>query len=107
MIQIQFTASSLEEAQRMATLLVEKGLFACATCIPNVVSVYRWEGRVETAVETKLLLKTSERHYPEVEALLQRESGYDVPEILFTRIDGGSASYLDWLNSFGSVQEKR
>ncbi len=53
------TAASGDEARTLARTLVEERLAACATIIPTVESIYRWEGKVETAVETLLLIKTA------------------------------------------------
>jgi periplasmic divalent cation tolerance protein len=93
------TASSPDEAQRIARTLVEEHLVACATLLPSAHSIYRWQGEIETATETLLLLKTSQEHLAALEARLPALHSYDVPEFLVLRVDSGSHAYLEWLQS--------
>jgi periplasmic divalent cation tolerance protein len=91
------TASSSEEAGRLARTLVEERLAACATMIPGVQSVYRWQGEVESASETMLLIKTSSEQLAALEARLHELHSYETPEFLVLRVESGSRRYLDWL----------
>ncbi len=91
------TVSSPEEADQLARTLVEERLVACATLLPAVQSVYRWQGAVETATETMLLLKTAAEQLPALEARLHALHSYETPEFLVLRVEAGSRGYLDWL----------
>ena len=51
----------LASAQALARQLVERKLAACVNLLPAVQSVYRWQGQVEQAFETTLLIKTARR----------------------------------------------
>ena len=77
--------------------LVERGVAACVNAIAGVKSTYRWEGRVVTDSEHLLLIKTTSRQYPLLEAAIRELSNYDVPEVIALSIEAGSAAYLDWL----------
>lgn len=93
------TAASPDEAGRLARALVEEGLAACATMAPGVESIYRWEGKVETATETLLLLKTEEAQVAALETRLRQLHSYTTPEFLVLRVEAGSQGYLEWLTS--------
>jgi periplasmic divalent cation tolerance protein len=91
------TAANPEEAGRLARTLVEERLAACATLIPGVESVYRWKGRVESATETMLLIKTGPEQLAALEARLCELHSYETPEFLVLQVEAGSHPYLDWL----------
>jgi periplasmic divalent cation tolerance protein len=91
------TAGSADEAQKLARTLVEERLIACATLLPGAQSIYRWQGVVETAGETAMLLKTSEECLQRLEARLRELHSYEVPEFLVLAVESGSRGYLDWL----------
>jgi periplasmic divalent cation tolerance protein len=97
------TTDSPESARRIARVLVERRLAACVNLIPNLLSVYRWQGAVETAEETLLLIKTSTKFLAALEAALGELHTYDVPEFLVLPVESGSTLYLEWLHaSLGS-----
>ncbi len=91
------TVSSPEEADQLARALVEERLAACATLLPAVQSIYRWQGAVETATETLLLLKTAADQLPALEVRLHALHSYQTPEFLVLSVEAGSPGYLDWL----------
>ncbi len=91
------TFPSAEEARQIGTTLVEKQLAACVNLIPGVESVYRWQGRVETATETLAILKTSSAAADELSAALTELHPYDVPEIVMLDPAGVNDSYRNWL----------
>lgn len=91
------TAADLEEANRLAQTLVEERLVACATLVPAVQSIYRWQGEVETSTETLLVLKTSAEHLAPLEKRLHALHSYKTPEFLVLKVESGSTAYLDWL----------
>jgi periplasmic divalent cation tolerance protein len=93
------TAADPEEADRLAMTLVEEQLAACVTLIPQARSVYRWQGAVETATETLLLLKTSVAQLEALEARLHALHSYQTPEFLVLPVESGSRGYLEWLES--------
>lgn len=93
------TAAQPEEAARMGRTLVEERLAACATLIPAAQSIYRWQGQVETAQETLLLLKTEADRLPALEMRLKEIHSYETPEFLVLAVESGSHPYLEWLHS--------
>jgi len=97
-IQVVTTASSAEEARRIATALVEERLAACVQIAGPIESIYRWQGKVETATEWQCRIKTRGQHYESVEATIQRLHSYETPEIVAVPIIAGSEAYLKWLS---------
>ncbi|HVC46838.1 MAG TPA: divalent-cation tolerance protein CutA [Terracidiphilus sp.] len=93
------TAADQDEAARLARRLVDEGLAACVTIIPGAQSIYRWEGKVESATEVLVLIKTSAQQLPALEARLHALHSYLTPEFLVLPIESGSTRYLEWLQS--------
>ena len=91
------TVADEKDAHRIARVLVEKKLAACCTFIPGATSIYHWQGRVEEARETMLLIKTTQRKYDQLEKEIKMLHTYQVPEIIAVNIEMGSPAYLDWL----------
>jgi periplasmic divalent cation tolerance protein len=91
------TVEKTEEAERLARLLVESELAACVQILPPIVSIYRWEGKIEKAGETLLFIKTTRTAYPALEKLIIEHHSYQTPEIISLPIEAGLKDYLDWL----------
>lgn len=91
------TAGSMAEAMRIAEAAVGERLAACVTLVPGVRSVYRWQGRVETAEEVLLVLKTTASRLEALAARVRALHSYQVPEVVAVPITGGWPPYLAWL----------
>lgn len=105
-IVVLVTCRSESEARRIARKLVEARLAACGNVLrAPVQSIYRWKGRVETANEVLLVIKSSRKRFTAVQATIKRLHSYDVPEIIVIPIAGGSPEYLGWLAE--SIQPPR
>jgi periplasmic divalent cation tolerance protein len=96
-IQVFTTIDSRLSAERISQNLVRDQLAACVQIGGPVTSVYRWQGKSETAEEWTCTIKTVERLYATVEARIRELHPYEEPEIVVTAITGGSATYLAWL----------
>jgi len=84
-------------ARRIASALVDERLAACVNIVPDVTSVYRWEGAVETAPECLLLVKTRRERLEDVRRRLEELHPYDLPEFVALPVEGGSSAYLRWV----------
>jgi len=95
--QVTTTLDSREAAARLASLLVEARLAACAQVTGPVASTYRWQGRTEHAAEWSCALKTTLARLPALEARIRAEHPYQVPEIVAVPIVAGDPAYLAWI----------
>jgi periplasmic divalent cation tolerance protein len=91
------TCGSNEEASRIANTLVEARLAACVNILSPVQSIYRWQGRVETAAEILLLIKTTDERFPALQQRISELHSYETPEIIAVPIVAGLDKYLTWL----------
>ena len=91
------TESTLDEANKLGRTLVEEQLVACATLLPAVQSIYWWEGQIQSAPETMVLLKTSAEKLEALEKRLRELHSYRVPEFLVVPVEHGSATYMEWM----------
>ena len=98
-IVVFITASSVEEALRVADKLVEAELAACVQVLPQVQSIYRWKDRVERQSEVLLLAKTLRSKFEALERAVREVHSYEVPEVAAIGLSEVSRSYLDWLVS--------
>ena len=95
---VLITAGSEEEAHRIAESLVKGKKAACVNIVPRVDSLFWWEGKLDSARESLLLIKTKASLFPEIVELVKRTHSYEVPEIIALPIIGGSEDYLKWLD---------
>ncbi len=93
------TTETPQQAEQLAQLLVDAELAACVQILPPMTSIYRWQGKVERATETLLLIKTLRENYAALEAAIKTHHPYQTPEIIALPVDAGSAEYLTWLAS--------
>ena len=92
------TCGGKEEAERIASLLVERCLAGCVQMFA-IDSVYRWEGAVERAHEWLLICKIKGADYAVVEAAIRSAHSYATPEIIEIGIEKGAQTYFSWLES--------
>jgi periplasmic divalent cation tolerance protein len=92
------TTASLDEARRLGKTLVEEHLVACATLVPAVESIYRWQGQIEASSEVLLILKTEADQLAALQTRLHQIHSYQTPEVLVLAVKSGSPAYLQWLH---------
>jgi periplasmic divalent cation tolerance protein len=98
------TTDSEEEAQKIAHHLVACRMAACVNIVPQISSVYRWQGKVEEAREWLLLIKTTADAFEKVREAITELHSYELPECICLPIEDGSLNYLQWIA--GSVAAK-
>ena len=96
-IVVLITAPSEEEAAKIAKVLVEERLAACANIVKHIRSVYRWEGKIEDDPEVLMVVKTREALFGALEKRVRELHSYSVPEVIALPIVQGSEAYLKWL----------
>ncbi len=100
MLIIFTTVADPAEAETLADRLVSEKLAACVQILPPMTSVYFWEGEVQKDQEHLLMIKTLSEKFGEVEAFLNKEHTYDVPEIVALKPESVSADYSSWLTGY-------
>lgn len=93
------TCPDRDTADKIARQLVTGQLAACVNILPGILSVYTWQGQVESAQEHLLLIKSSKDRYQALEAAIRDNHPYDVPEIIAVPIEAGLPEYLHWIDS--------
>jgi len=93
---ILVTASSKEEAEAIAKILIHEKLAACVSMVP-VHSIYTWQNEIHSGEEWQLLIKTVLLQFPLLEARVREIHSYEMPEIVALPIIQGSLAYLKWI----------
>jgi periplasmic divalent cation tolerance protein len=97
-ILILSTFPDAETARRIGRVLVEERLAACVNLVPQIESIYRWEGAVETGTEVLALIKSNSWKFQLIDAKIRELHPYKVPEVISLRIDAGNVAYLRWID---------
>ncbi len=92
------TCSSAEQAQRIASSLVEDALAACVNIVAGMQSVYQWQGSLHSDAEHLLLIKSRVERFDEIAQRIKTLHNYELPEIIAVSIVAGSQDYLAWLS---------
>jgi len=94
---VLITVGSAEEARKIAGVLLKRRQAACVNIVPEVDSHFWWQGRLDSASESLLIVKTKKARLPEVIKSVKKLHSYKVPEIIALPVVGGNKEYLDWL----------
>jgi periplasmic divalent cation tolerance protein len=103
-IMVFMTAGSVDEANRLADMLVDKRLAACVQIMREMNSVFRWQEKVETQREVLLIAKTLSSKFAEIEREVIKLHSYETPEIVAVSLSAGSGPYFEWLRANVSEQ---
>jgi periplasmic divalent cation tolerance protein len=88
-----------ESATKLTQQLIEARAAACVNQLAPCTSTYRWQGKIETATEVPLLIKTTQAAYPRLEKLIRAAHPYELPEIIAVPMSIGLPAYLDWVDT--------
>ncbi len=97
MLIVLTTVSTISDAESLAELIISAKLAACVQILPQIKSVYFWDGKLEKEDEHLLLIKTLAENFDELSAFITTNHSYDVPEIVAIDAERVSAPYLRWL----------
>lgn len=92
------TASSAEEAEKIARGLVDGRLAACVNVVPGLRSYYRWRGKIEDSAEFLLVIKSTREHFEALRTLLEKLHSYEIPEVIAMPVLDGTQNYLNWMD---------
>lgn len=91
------TVKDRREANRISQAIVSEKLAACVTIVPNVSSVYRWQGKIEKSRELLLVIKTSAKKIDLLMSRIKELHSYQLPEVISLKVQRGLPQYLKWL----------
>jgi periplasmic divalent cation tolerance protein len=84
-------------AEKLAALLLEQRMAACVNIIPEIRSIYRWNGEISRDCEVLMVIKTAVKDYAALESCLREHHPYDVPEVVALPVQAGLPEYLAWV----------
>lgn len=109
MSEILFVITNLPDAASAAKLahkLIEARAAACVNQLAPCTSTYRWQGKIESASEVPLLIKTSQTAYARLEKLIHEAHPYELPEIIAVPVNYGLPAYLDWISEETNIAKE-
>lgn len=98
-IVVFITAATADEAQKISRTLLDRRLAACINIVPKVNSQFWWQGKIDSAQENLLIIKTKASRLDEIIELVKGLHSYAVPEIIALPITGGNQDYLEWIET--------
>ena len=98
-IVVLITAKNEREAKKISSKLLEKKLIACCNIIKGVKSFFWWQGKIGSASEALLILKTKKNLFQKIINLVKKLHSYEVPEIIALPIIAGDKNYLKWIDA--------
>ncbi|GAB4172649.1 MAG: divalent-cation tolerance protein CutA [Wenzhouxiangellaceae bacterium] len=97
---VHTTVGDREQAARIGRTLVEEHLAACVSIVDGAESIYPWQGRIERARETGLLIKTTASGFETLARRLRELHPYELPELLATEVVEADPGYAQWLRDW-------
>lgn len=91
------TTPNEESAKKIARAVISNKLAACVNIIPNIQSIYEWEGRINEDLEYLLMIKTTTANVNELITFVRDNHPYSVAEVISVKIENGNPPYLDWV----------
>ena len=98
-VSVYATFRDAEEAERVARIVVEEKLAACANILGPCRSIYRWQGAVEEADEVAAIFKTGEANAPHIARRIAELHSYELPAITVTAIGYAPRGFADWVHA--------
>lgn len=93
------TCPNPDWAKKLGTEAVESGLAACANILPEIKSIYRWDGKLQNDSESLLILKTSSKAYESLAEYIKAQHPYENPCLIALKTDKGLPDYLQWIET--------
>jgi periplasmic divalent cation tolerance protein len=94
---LYITTKDMKEAQTIAEKVLSERLAACANIIPQMETMYWWQGEIQHSAESILILKTTKELVEKASELVKKWHSYSTPCILSIPIEAGGSDYIAWL----------
>lgn len=96
-VAIYSTTSNVEDAKKIARVLVKEKLVACVNIIPKIESIYRWKNKIEEDNECVIIAKTTDKNIDKTIKKIKEVHTYEVPDIIVLPIINGLDEYLNYI----------
>jgi periplasmic divalent cation tolerance protein len=97
MVLVLVTTPDLKVARKIARVVLNKRLAACANIVPKIESHYWWQGKLESSAEALIVFKTTRARLAALEKTVLANHPYDTPEVIALPLASGNPKYLSWL----------
>ncbi|MDQ3324108.1 MAG: divalent-cation tolerance protein CutA [Acidobacteriota bacterium] len=97
MLVVLTTTPNEREAEDLAEKIVAEKLAACVQILPQMKSVYFWDGAVQKESEHLLLIKTLPEKFDVLAKFIQANHSYETPEIAALKAADVSENYFNWI----------
>ena len=104
---VYMTTGSFEEAKSIGQILVRQNLAACVNMLENMISIYKWEDKLEEGQEVVMIAKTTKTLMPKLIETVKSLHSYDCACILELPIQGGNPAFLSWIETETEVTEEK
>ena len=94
---IYTTLDNKQDARKIANFLIEEQIVACVNIIPNVISIYRWKGKIEEEKEFILIAKTVNENVIKTIKRIKELHNYELPDIIAMPVNNGYDEYLEYI----------
>jgi len=94
---IYITFPNFEEASKIGRILIDENIVACVNILPDITSIYKWEGKTEQSSEIILIAKTTSNKFEQLEKRVTELHSYDTPCICALPIDRVNNDFTDWI----------
>ena len=94
---IYTTFDNEQDARKIANFLIEEQIVACVNIIPNVISIYRWKGKIEEDKEFILIAKTVDENVIKTIKRIKELHNYELPDIIAIPVNNGYDEYLEYI----------
>ncbi len=96
---VYMTFADLEEARTIGRALVESKLAACVNILPQMSSIYVWEGKIQEEAEVVMIAKTAKARVAEIIRTVTSLHSYSCPCVVSLPVLKGHRPYLEWIDN--------
>lgn len=100
---LYITCPDYDEAREISESLVEQRLVACANIMAPHDAIYQWQGKVESAKEVSIIMKTRDDLFEKAKEAILKIHSYETPCIVALPIEKAHEPLLKWIEAETAV----